>query len=868
MKQVVRLLMVVVLVFACSRKKDTFTSRTYHNMVSTYNTLFNGQQALEKSILAIEKGYVEDYSAILPVKVYGTEALSNQAGPDLDLTIEKAVKVITDHSMMIANKQRNKYIDDAYLMMGKAYFYKRDYFKAIETFKYTSGNFPRTEAYWEALYWSAVAQNEQGNHYSAELELEELYKNARAPKEFKVEVPLVMAQVYIYEKNFTQAIGSLREALKAGMEKSRKARMYFILGQLHERLGQRYDAQEAFKEVIALKPNYNMLFQAQLNYAKNSDIDLTNLPEVYALLEQMLRNSNNKEFLDQIYFVMSTVAMIEEDFVKAEDFLKASLRANTANKLQEGMSHRRLGDINLTFKSYPLAAAHYDSANQVWPKGHPEFLEVGKKTAALRDLVDNLQVVATNDSLLALSLMSPQEQLQAVDAYIAGLIAAEEAQKKREEAAQREKEAMAAAEQGAVDRPSMGGPGGLGGPPMPGGPSAGGAWYLYNPAAMSRGFTDFNAKWGNRKLEDQWRRSSRTAQEVVQANATGGGAVKQGEAEVAATSGVEGGDPRFQPATWLAKIPATEADRQVLRDAILEALYQAGTLFRERFALFKEAELRYQELLKRYPGHSTTPRTYFALYRLYKQIPDESKALAMRSKLLSEYPESVYAQSLEETAPKTTLTAALTAYRGAYEAYKAKSYDTAYAMCVDGLAQYPDDALAPKFALLSAMCLGYQRNDAAFRERLEWVIDQYPADPVAIEARNYLDHLGKGGGNQGLEELKEPHRFVAVFPAKGANAQDIRRKVGNYTNEKYPGANLQVQNLILDDDRQMVLVGEFETSLKAKAFYNNILKEPGLVQSFPKGSTQFFYIANSRLKTLMADKKVEEFLQKFNAQNP
>jgi TolA-binding protein len=465
-------------------------------------------------------------------------------------------------------------------------------------------------------------------------------------------------------------------------------------------------------------------------------------------------------------------------------------------------------------------------------------------------------------------MKSPEEQRAAVDQYIAGLIAADEARKKKEEAAEREKEAMASQEQGATDRPSMGGPGGLGGPPVPGGGAPGGAWYLYNAAAMSRGFTDFNAKWGNRKLEDQWRRSSRSAQEVVQANASGGSNPQRNPTEVVATASAEAGDPRYVPATWLAKIPATEEDRQKLRNDILEALYQAGTLFRERFGLFKEAELRYLELLKRYPGHSTTPRTYFALYRLYKQIPDEGKAMAMRSKLIAEYPESIYTQTLEDNAPKTKLTEAVLAYGEAFTAYKAKEYTKAYDLCIAGLSQYPDDALAPKFALLSAMCLGYQRNDAAFRERLQWVIDNFGSDPVAIQARNYLDHLGKGPSASGLEELKEPHRFVALFPAKGANAQDIRRKVGNYTNEKYQGANLQVQNLILDDDRQMVLVGEFETALKAKAFYNSFLKEPGLVQSFPKGSTQFFYIANSRLKTLMADKKVEEFLQLFNAQNP
>ena len=77
-----------------------------------------------------------------------------------------------------------------------------------------------------------------------------------------------------------------------------------------------------------------------------------------------------------------------------------------------------------------------------------------------------------------------------------------------------------------------------------------------------------------------------------------------------------------------------------------------------------------------------------------------------------------------------------------------------------------------------------------------------------------------------------------------------------------------MQNLFLDGDTQMMVVGEFGNALKAKAFYNAFLAEPGLSQAFPKGSVEFFYLANSQLKTVMAQKSVEDFLKYFNAKNP
>ena len=34
--------------------------------------------------------------------------------------------------------------------------------------------------------------------------------------------------------------------------------------------------------------------------------------------------------------------------------------------------------------------------------------------------------------------------------------------------------------------------------------TSGGKWYFYNPATLSFGFSEFQKKWGKRKLEDDW----------------------------------------------------------------------------------------------------------------------------------------------------------------------------------------------------------------------------------------------------------------------------------------------------------------------------------------------------------------------------
>ena len=39
--------------------------------------------------------------------------------------------------------------------------------------------------------------------------------------------------------------------------------------------------------------------------------------------------------------------------------------------------------------------------------------------------------------------------------------------------------------------------------------TSGGGWYFYNPSAISLGYSEFNTRWGNRKLEDNWRRKNK-----------------------------------------------------------------------------------------------------------------------------------------------------------------------------------------------------------------------------------------------------------------------------------------------------------------------------------------------------------------------
>jgi hypothetical protein len=144
---------VLLLIAGCSAQKNTGLSRTYHNLTAKYNVMFNGKESFKKGLANIEKGYRDDYSEILPVFIFLEKEAITLAGPDMDRTIKKCSKLISLHSItakpkvkstknmsqkereFFSKKEYNLFVDDAYLLMGKAHFCKQEYTQAAEMFR-------------------------------------------------------------------------------------------------------------------------------------------------------------------------------------------------------------------------------------------------------------------------------------------------------------------------------------------------------------------------------------------------------------------------------------------------------------------------------------------------------------------------------------------------------------------------------------------------------------------------------------------------------------------------------------------------------------------------------------------------------------
>ena len=160
------------MLMSCSNTKNTATTRWYHNLTAHYNVLFNGQESFKKGLKRTESSYKEDYSRTLPVFTYGDNEVAKSMTSEMDVAIKKAGKLITMHSIKAKPKQKkgpqtaqekefynkneyNKWVDDAYLLIGKANFYKHEYLPAADAFNFVNREFPKAESHYTALIWLA-----------------------------------------------------------------------------------------------------------------------------------------------------------------------------------------------------------------------------------------------------------------------------------------------------------------------------------------------------------------------------------------------------------------------------------------------------------------------------------------------------------------------------------------------------------------------------------------------------------------------------------------------------------------------------------------------------------------------------------------
>ena len=363
---------------SCSQQKNTPISRAYHGVTAKYNTLFNGDQGYLKGMKRIDDNFKDDYSRILPVFTYGNKDLASSISSDMDIAIKKASKLITLHSIKAKPKYKkgrmtpqekefynrnefNNWVDDAYILIGKAYFYKMDYLNATETFNFIIREFPKESAKYESMIWLARISAQTGEYRDAEKLLATLESDRKFPQKLKRDLQTTGADLALKQNQYERSAKYLEKAIKKLHKKKLKLRYRYILAQLYQQTGELKKATEMYTYIIKHNPPYEMTFNAQINLASSVETGTKSDRLVRDRLKKLLRDQKNFEFRDQIYFAMAKLEMKDGNRKQAIEYYKESVKVSTNNNDQKALSCLTLADLFYGEKKYVPAQAYYDS---------------------------------------------------------------------------------------------------------------------------------------------------------------------------------------------------------------------------------------------------------------------------------------------------------------------------------------------------------------------------------------------------------------------------------------------------------------------------------------------------------------------------
>jgi len=866
-----------ILLIGCSTEKNTLITRSYHNLTSRYNVFFNGFESFKKGEKKAFEQFEDDYTRILPVFTFGSERVAQNISPDMDRAIQKATKVITLHSIkakpefkngpqsekqkaFYAKNEYNIYVDNNYLMMAKAYLYKHDYELAEETFK-----FVLTEYFYEGIIpetqiWLARLYNEQKEYREAENLLNSLTAVNDMRKKLKADLYATLADFYIKQGKYENAIEPLTKAYEYVGDKKTRIRYAFILGQLHQEAGSPEQAYAFYEKVIKMNPPYKMSFTARVNRASVYNPESGSLKEITSELFKMLKDEKNKEFRDQIYFALANIYFREKNVDEAIKYYRLSSASSISNVQQKTTTCLKLADIYYNLQQYKLAAAYYDSAVINLTADYPGYQDIMVKSKSLSGLVENLNVIQFEDSVQRLAVMDENERVAIIDTIIARLREEEllAKEKERDQMNDQQFNRMMLSES---DRP-----GGFGQT------SQGGKWYFYNQAAKSFGQPEFRMKWGNRKLEDNWRRANKTEVSFGEQKAAAEDSIIQ---EVTEKKILDNKTREF----YLQDIPLNDSLMELSNQKLMTAYFNSGVIYKSDLKDYNKSNAQFKQLIEKYPESEYTLSAYYNLYLNYGLLNNQQLAQNYKDTIIRDFPESQIAQlmtnpgyikELEEKESEETHF-----YERVYDKYKNGLYQEVIAGVDTALKRYSNSPLVPKYKFMKVMSVGATSDLMTFTLALDSLSKVYQNDEVGKSARSLLAFIKEY--NPEVKEETEKieaevifnydtsavHLFGMIIP-KTIDINQLKFEIINFNLDFYPQISLDVVNEPVNKSDMMVLVKSFASIDSAWSYHQKISQFQEINKLVEGTEFQQFIISDANARALIKDKTTSKYMVFYN----
>lgn len=859
----------VMTVIGCSTQKNTSASRWWHSFNARYNTYYNGSLAYIDASLEKENGNKDNFTEMLPLYTVGNKASRELGKGNFDRAIEKCQKAIKLHSIKKRpewNKSRKKNAKDiewlnrreynpflwkAWLLMGRSQFMKGSFDEAASTFAYMSRLYATQPAiYGKARAWLARCYVEQDWLYDAEDVITKIKRdslNWRAQKDWDY----TYADYYIRTGRYQEAIPYLRKVIKHEGRRKQRAREWYLMGQLQTAVGNRQAAYKAYRSVIRQQPPYELEFNARI--AMTEVMATGKWKQMVGRLKRMARNDNNKEYLDQVYYAIGNIYMNQKDTVQAIAAYEKGNAKSTRNGIEKGVLLLTLGDIYWAKEDFSNARRCYGEAIGLLDKDRKDYKQLSDRSKILDELVPHTDAVHLQDSLQALAKMSEKDRNAAIDRVI-------EALKKKEK---EERDAQAEAEAQRVQAQNGG--------------SANAdqrnnitnnqqqqknaIWYFYNPMAVSQGKATFQKLWGKRENVDDWQRVNKTVvaqtqgvEEMTDEMRDSLANVAQMEDSLANVADSAQNDPHKRE-YYLAQIPFTEEQVEASNLLIMDGLYNAGVIFKDKLDNLVLSEKELRRLADDYPTYEHMDNAYYHLFLLYSRMHQPQTAASYLEKLKSGFPDSEWTTLLsdphfvENSRYGVHLEDSL--YAATYDAFKADKFMEVKNNVQISATRFPLGANRDKFIFFDGMAKLNSGDAKGCVDDMKTVVDKYPKSEVSTLAGMIVNGVNAGrklhGGKFDISDVWERRAevmsdsdsiktrkftaernvdfsFIIAYQTDSINENQLLFELAKYNFSNFLVRNFEIAREEVEGLERMVISGfkSYDEALQyARQLYSN-----------------------------------------------
>ena len=849
MKRHITYLLTIVLVLSlcncASRKNNTKQTRMYHSFFTKYNTYHNGKTAFLKGHNAQIDGHRDNYLQLIPLLINSSTSTQALGGMNYNTAIEKAQKAIKNHSikkkpkrnpgqklsekekLFYNQKEFNPFMHNVWMMLGNSYYKKGEFMEAAGTYIYMERLYatnPTVLA--ETRIRLSLCYSQLDWLYEAE-ELLSRVKRDSVPHSMKYIWATANANLLYKQERYDEVIPYLETMLKRpNLTRTEKAREYYLLGQLYMKQENNEKAFKCFEKVLAQGPMYELELNARIKQTETMS-DKQN-KKIIRALEKMIKQPKNSNHLGQLHYALGNTYMATKDTAKAIDVYETGVADAVVKNYGTGLLHLRLGEFYWDQGKFSKSMPNYQQASTLLTDDYPGIDSIRLRGTVLSNLVKHTDAIELQDNLLYWASLNEDELFPILDAMIAEV--------KRQEKLKSRSEKKKAAGQPTDPNQALNIMANVGSSMSSGEMD----WYFYNTQIVNQGRSSFVEKWGDRPLRDYWRLSKSTiksaqkdstATDSIAGNNTAlagdsiakpndnAQAAQGGENTATATDSLAN-DPTSRE-YYMRQIPRTDEQVAASKKLLVEALYQAGIIYKEQLNDKKQTIATFERIVNEFPQYEKSDEIYYYLYLSCSRWNEKEKADTFRTILATQYPASKFTAMV--TAPDFFETPATkrhkedSVYTLAYEHFKKDEFKQVGTLNDYAQQRYPTGAHRSRFMFLKAMSQLYDNDKNGGLETLKALVATKSKEEVAKLAGEYSKGLQEGrllhsGTTTSIWERKidgtvrssdeqipefskersEPYYFMLAYPTDSLDEKRLLFEMARYNFTNYMVRNFEM----------------------------------------------------------------------------